>query len=135
MTSNEPDRVAAETWFLSRGLPAVLTPRARWRRLWRRSAPMLAGSAMLVVCLAIIAAAADGHPIDIDEDPTPAELVIIAMLLLVIPVTFVAGWLVGARVTSPRGRRNASTIAVLAALIVAAVHGSLGERAEGVLTT
>ncbi|MGO9386245.1 MAG: hypothetical protein ACLP4W_30345, partial [Mycobacterium sp.] len=33
---------AAESWFLERGLPSVLTRRARWRRLWPRSAPMLA---------------------------------------------------------------------------------------------
>lgn len=35
-------RDAAESWFLQRGLPAVLTRRARWRRLWSRSAPTLA---------------------------------------------------------------------------------------------
>ena len=38
---------AAESWFLERGLPSVLTRRARWRRLWQRSAPMLAAHATL----------------------------------------------------------------------------------------
>jgi hypothetical protein len=50
VTPSQPlDRAAAESWFLSRGLPSVLTRRARWRRLWRRSAPALACIATLVV--------------------------------------------------------------------------------------
>ena len=37
------DRLAAESWFLARGLPAVVTQRARVRKVWSRSAPALAG--------------------------------------------------------------------------------------------
>jgi hypothetical protein len=42
---------AAECWFLERGLPSVLTGRARWRRLFRRSAPVLAAYAALQACI------------------------------------------------------------------------------------
>ncbi|MCW2733518.1 MAG: hypothetical protein JWR13_4334, partial [Mycobacterium sp.] len=59
------DRVAAETWFLQRGLPSVLTRRARWRRLWRRSAAVLAGYATVAACITVIDIAAGGQDIDI----------------------------------------------------------------------
>jgi hypothetical protein len=35
------DRNGDEGWFLSRGMPAALTARARWRHVFARSAPAL----------------------------------------------------------------------------------------------
>ena len=54
MATRDPDRDAAESWFLTRGLPAVLTPRARARHLWSRSAPALVAYAVLVVALLVV---------------------------------------------------------------------------------
>jgi hypothetical protein len=130
------DRVAAESWFLARGLPAVLTRRGRWRRLWRRSAPLLAGTATLAVCADVIASAAGNRTIDIDidVDPTPSELVILAVLALMIPLSFLVGWLVS-RITTPRHRRLASTVAVVATLATGVHNGPNADRVEAVVAT
>ena len=95
------ERVAAESWFLERGLPGVLTRRGRWRRLWRRSAPLLAGVATVMVCAAAITLAAGNRTIDIDDDPSAVEVLILAVLGLMIPLAFLVGWLVS-RVTTAR---------------------------------
>jgi hypothetical protein len=39
MDSTIAARRAAERWFLDRGLPSVITRRARLRAIWPRSAP------------------------------------------------------------------------------------------------
>lgn len=127
------DRVAAETWFLERGLPAVLTRRARWRRLWRRSAPTLAAIATLLVCVAVITAAAGNRTVDIGHDPSVAEVVILAVLALMAPLAAVTGWLVS-RISNPRRRRLASTISVVAATATLVDQGSLTDRLDGVVT-
>lgn len=127
------DRVAAETWFLERGLPAVLTRRARWRRLWRRSAPILACAATLLVCVAVISAAAGERTIDIGEDPSVAEILILGVLALMVPLAAVAGWSVS-RIADPRRRRLASTISVVAAAVSLVDHGSLSDRLDGVFS-
>ena len=126
------DRVAAETWFLERGLPAVLTRRARWRRLWRRSAPLLASAATLMVCIAVITSAAGNRTIDIDDDPSVAEFVILAVLALMVPLAVLVGWLVS-RIDDPRHRRLASTTAVVAVAATLVHQGSMSDRLEGVL--
>ena len=60
------DRVAAETWFLSRGLPAVLRPGALVRRLWQRSAPALAGFAVFMANSMLVVTVTGQHTINID---------------------------------------------------------------------
>jgi hypothetical protein len=130
---NIPDRVAAESWFLSRGLPSVLTRRARWRRLWRRSAPMLAGVATLVVGAAVVTAAAGPTIIDIDDSPTATEWLILVVLALIVPAAFLAGWLVS-RITDPRRRQAASTIAVGAMSATALLGGSVADGLNTVVT-
>jgi hypothetical protein len=127
------DRVAAETWFLQRGLPSVLTRRARWRRLWRRSAPMLAGYATVAACVTVIGAAAGGHAVDIDDDPTPVQWLILAVLAAIAPLAVLAAWLVS-RIESPGGRRGAAWAAILVAVVCALPNASWAARVEDVVT-
>ncbi|CAN5506009.1 integral membrane protein [soil metagenome] len=112
MTSpRQPDRLAAERWFLRRGLPSVLTKRARWRRLWTRSAPALAALATLFIIGPAITLINGGGVIDIDGDPTPREWVIIALLLAALPLVFVVTRRVS-RISDDRGRTLAGGISV-----------------------
>src|ERR1700743_1994931 len=105
--SNHKAGVAAESWFLQRGLPSVLTRRARWRRLWPRSAPMLAAYATLQVCvLAVFSIVGDGD-IQITGDPTPAEWVVLGIVALALPLMALVGWLVS-RLRSTRTRTVAA---------------------------
>ncbi len=127
------DRVAAETWFLERGLPAVLTRRARWRRLWRRSAPTLAGAATLLVCIAVITAAAGNRTIDIGDDPSGSEILILTVLVLMVPLAAVVGWL-ASRIGDPRRRQQVSTLSVIAATATLIDHGSMSDRLDGVVS-
>jgi hypothetical protein len=126
--------VAAETWFLQRGLPSVLTRRARWRRLWRRSAAVLAGYATVAACITVIDIAAGGQDIDIDDDPTPTQLLILAVLAAIVPLALAVGWLVS-RIETPRGRRGAATAAVVVAVVCALPNLSWADRIEDVATT
>jgi hypothetical protein len=110
------DRVAAEQWFLRHGLPSVLTPRARWRRLGWRSAPALAALATVLAAIRVVTLASGGMEIDIDSHPTPSEWVILAVLLGVLPVAVCAAKL-ASRVVSPRGR----SVIVAVSLVVCAL--------------
>lgn len=110
------ERVAAEQWFLRHGLPSVLTPRARWRRLWWRSAPALVALTTVFVAIRIITLASGGRDIDIDAHPTPAEWVILTVLLGVAPMALGAAML-ASRVVSQRGR----SLIVAVSLIVCAL--------------
>jgi hypothetical protein len=127
------ERVAAESWFLERGLPGVLTRRGRWRRLWRRSAPLLAGVSTVVVCAGVITLAAGNRVIDIDDDPSASEILILAVLGLMIPLAFLVGWLVS-RVTDARHRRLCSTIAVVAMLAAGMLNRTNADRFDAVVT-
>jgi hypothetical protein len=111
------DRVAAEQWFLRHGLPSVLTQRARWRRLWWRSAPALAALAVVLAAFRIVTLFSGGREIDIDTHPTPAEWAILAVLLGALPVAACAAKLASC-VVSPRGR--SLTVAVSLAVCVLA---------------
>lgn len=110
------ERVAAEQWFLRHGLPSVLTQRARWRRLWWRSAPAVVALTTVFVAIRIITLASGGREIDIDAHPTPAEWVILTVLLGVAPVALGAAAL-ASRVVSQRGR----SLIVAVSLIVCAL--------------
>jgi hypothetical protein len=127
------DRVAAETWFLQRGLPSVLTRRARWRRLWRRSAPALAGYATVAAGITVIGIASGGLAIDIDDDPTPAQWLILGVLAAIVPLALLVTWLVS-RIESPRGRRNAVTAAVVVAVLCALPNATWAGRVDDVVT-
>src|SRR5215471_14066218 len=102
---------AAESWFLERGLPSVLTRRARWRRLWPRSAPMLAAYAALQACILAVYSIVGGGDIEITGKPTPAEWVVLAIVALTLPLMVLVGWLVS-RLRSGRTRAAVATISV-----------------------
>src|SRR6202012_2685828 len=85
---------AAETWFLERGLPFVLTRRARWRRLWTRAAPVVASYGALQACILAVYLITGGHDVEITGEPTTSELVVLVILGLSLPLLFVVGWLV-----------------------------------------
>lgn len=129
MTTPAPDRVAAETWFLRRGLPAVLRPGALVRRLWQRSAPALAGFAVFMTNSILVTAVTGEHTINIEGQPTRTEWFILGLLLLVAPVAAVAGWLVS-RMSLWRNRAGAAAVAV-AVCLVGAVFGGPGPRVGG----
>ncbi|MGV0046271.1 hypothetical protein ACRU13_16100 [Mycobacterium colombiense] len=108
-------RPAAESWFLERGLPSVLTRRARWRRLWTRSAPMLAAYAALQACILAVYLITGGHDVEISGEPTTSELAVLALLALALPLMAVVGWLV----SRSRSRATRTATATTAALAVA----------------
>ncbi|MUL65446.1 hypothetical protein BOO86_13290 [Mycobacterium sp. CBMA 234] len=126
MTTSATDRVAAETWFLRRGLPAVLRPGALVRRLWQRSAPALAAFAVFMANSILITAVTGHHTINIEGQPTRTEWFVLAMLLLVAPMAALAGWLVS-RISLWRSRAVAAAVAV-AICVVGAVCGGPGPR-------
>src|SRR3954470_9180213 len=108
-------RRAADAWFLDRGLPAVLRPGALVRRLWPRSAPVLAGFAVFMANSALVVTVTGKHTIDIDGHPTRTEWFVLALLVLVLPVAVLVGWLVS-RLSTVRGRSAAATVAVSIAI-------------------
>lgn len=107
---------AAERWFLDNGLPSVLRRRARWRGLWPRSAPVLAGYAALLVVGLVIHLLVGNIDIDIDGEPTPVEWVVLVVLVLTVPFVVITGWLVS-RLHSRRARFVAATSAAVVALV------------------
>ncbi|SPM36361.1 membrane protein, partial [Mycobacterium rhizamassiliense] len=103
--------VAAESWFLERGLPSVLTPRGRWRRLWPRSSPMLAAWAAVEACLLGVFFVSDGNEVFIDGTPTTRQWVLLALLAAALPLAVLFGWLVS-RVSSGRTRAAIASAAL-----------------------
>ena len=124
MTAPSPagDRVAAEQWFLRFGLPSVLTPRARWRRLWWRSAPALTALGIVFVAVRVVTVASGGGYIDIDADPTPAEWLIVGVLLVVLPLAGAGAWWTS-RLATRHARRIVLAIALVALALVDAAAG------------
>ncbi|WP_297847656.1 hypothetical protein [Mycobacterium sp.] len=126
-----PDRpaepsAAAESWFLERGLPSVLTRRARWRRLWTRSAPMLAAYAALQACLLAIYLITGGRDVEISGEPTTSEWAVLVLLALALPSMGVVGWLV----SRSRRRKARTAIAAVAVLFVASVGVAVADLAQ-----
>ncbi|MDT5180217.1 MAG: hypothetical protein QOJ95_4415, partial [Mycobacterium sp.] len=111
----------------------MLTRRARWRRLWRRSAPALAGYATVAAGITVIGIASGGLAIDIDDDPTPAQWLILGVLAAIVPLALLVTWLVS-RIESPRGRRNAVTAAVVVAVLCALPNATWAGRVDDVVT-
>src|ERR1700704_712250 len=121
-------RRAADAWFLDRGLPAVLRPGALVRRLWPRSAPVLAGFAVFMANSALVVAVTGQHTIDIDGHPTRTEWFVLALLVLVLPIAVLVGWLVS-RISTLRAKSVAATVA----MTIAIAGGILGGPSPRVL--
>jgi hypothetical protein len=121
-------RRAADAWFLDRGLPAVLRPGALVRRLWPRSAPVLAGFAVFMANSALVVAVTGRHTIDINGHPTRTEWFVLALLVLVLPIAVLVGWLVS-RIPTVPGRTVAATVATT----VAVAGGVLGGPSPRIL--
>src|SRR5208283_3540402 len=117
---------AAESWFLERGLPSVLTRRARWRRLWKRSAPMLAAYATLQACILPVYLITGGHDVEITGKPTTSELIVLVLVSLSLPLMATVGWLVS-RSRSGRARAGIATASVLVVVCVGATTGGASE--------
>jgi hypothetical protein len=107
---------AAETWFLARGLPLVLTTRARWRWLWPRSAPVLAAYATTEASELAIWAITGDRNVDIVGNPTAVEWGLLAILACTLPLAAVIGWLVS-RLSGSRTRTVAAAISMAFATI------------------
>jgi hypothetical protein len=108
-------RRAADAWFLDRGLPAVLRPGALVRRVWPRSAPALAGFAVMMANSALVVAVTGKHTIDIDGQPTRTEWFVLTLVVFVLPIAVAVGWLVS-RIATVRGRTVAATVATTVAI-------------------
>lgn len=118
MSTQQPDReqrLAAEHWFLCRGLPAVLRPGRLVRRVFARSAPALAAFAVMMAFSIVVVTVTGKHTIDIDGTPTRTEWFVLAIVVLVLPLASVIGWLVS-RTTNLRLRElvAAGSLAVAA---------------------
>lgn len=124
MTST--DRFATETWFLRRGLPAVLRPGVLVRRLWQRSAPALAVFAVFMVNSVAVVAVTGKHTVDINGHPTRTEWFVLFLLVLVTPVAAAVGWGVS-RMSSWRARAGAAAIAV-AVCLLSTISGGPDQR-------
>ena len=118
----------AESWFLDRGLPSVLTMRGRWRRLWPRSAAALAFYAAILACRVPLYLLTGRHEIQ-TERPTVAEWVVLAFIAATLPLSLLIGWLVS-RLPHKRIRTVAATIAVAVAVIAALFDEGPGELVQ-----
>jgi hypothetical protein len=116
----------AESWFLERGLPSVLTTRGRWRRLWPRSAPMLAAYATVQACGIPIYLIAGSHEVQIEREPTTAEWVVPGVIVAAIPLAAIVGWLVS-RLSHSRIRAVTATIVVVVAAVAGVIDAGPGQ--------
>ncbi|WP_082122932.1 hypothetical protein [Mycobacterium nebraskense] len=121
-----PASGAAESWFLERGLPSVLTRRARWRRLWPRSAPMLAAYATLQACILPVYLVTGGHDVEITGTPTTSEWVVLVIVGVSLPLMALVGWLV----SRSRNGWARATVATASVLVVACVSVATADAAQ-----
>jgi hypothetical protein len=95
----------ADRWFLYRGMPAVLPPRARWRHVVPRSAPALAAYATVVTALLVVYLLIGTSEVYIDGPPTPVERVVLTVIALAVPLAALsAGCCQGCTAVAPRPR-------------------------------
>ncbi len=121
MSQPEADSYAADRWFLSRGLPAVVRKSALLRRVWSRSAPALAGLAAIAANSILIVAISGEHTVDIAGRPDLAESFVLGLLALTLPAAALAGWLVS-KIESP-ARRSIAATAALAVIVLGSLIG------------
>ena len=127
MATAERHRDAAESWFLARGLPAVLRVRARWHHVWPRSAPALTAYATMVSALLVVYFLIGTSEVYIDGAPTPVERIALTVIALAVPLGALLGWLVS------RVRSLAQSVIAMVAVVVSIVArrgAELGDAAD-----
>lgn len=122
----EADSYTADQWFLSRGLPAVVHRSSLLRRLWSRSAPALAGLALIAANSVAVVALSGQHTIDIAGRPDLRQSLVLGLLAVAFPLAALAGWLVS-RIESP-GRRSVAATAALAVIVLGVLLGGPSQR-------
>jgi MFS family permease len=122
----EAESYTADRWFLSRGLPAVVHRSSLLRRLWSRSAPALAGLALIAANSVAVVAISGEHTIDIAGRPDLRESLVLGLLAVALPLAALAGWLVS-RIESP-GRRSVAATAALAVIVLGGLLGGPSQR-------
>lgn len=110
-----------ERWFLRRGLPSALPARTRWRGVLPRSAPALTAWATLMVLSTLIAIGSGGRDINIEDNPTPLQWLVLAVFFLIPPAMVMAGWLVSR--SSRAGVRTVVAVAAIVAGVLADWYG------------
>jgi hypothetical protein len=120
MTAAIAARRAAERWFLDRGLPSVITHRARSRAVWPRSAPALAAFATQAVHWLAIYFLTGENTINIDGKPTRVEWILLVILALTVPLMVTVGWIVS-RLATNRAQAIVSAVSVALAVVTAAI--------------
>lgn len=100
----EADSYTADQWFLSRGLPAVVHRSSLLRRLWSRSAPALAGLALIAANSVAVVAISGEHTIDIAGRPDLRQSLVLGLLAVALPLAALAGWLVSRIESRAAGR-------------------------------
>ena len=120
MTRTDEAHRAAERWFLDRGLPSVLTQRARLRAIWPRSAPCLAFFATLSACSTATYQLTGRH--EYGDAPIAVQRIGVAAALLALPVAAGIGWFV-ARMITDRSQAIVSTVAAVISIASGTVKG------------
>jgi hypothetical protein len=132
-TPTPDERTAAENWFLRRGLPSVLTRPSRWRRLWSRSAPALAGLVALQVAVILLSLGGERGQIRIDTTDSTRNSILIVLLIVTVPAVTLTGWAVS-RLPSERRKRDAATASVVALLVMGFFDGTSIDVVEDVVS-
>jgi hypothetical protein len=119
MTTTVAAHHAQERWFLDRGLPSVLTQRARLRAIWSRSAPFLAFSATLDVCSAATYQLTGRHEYLIGA-PIGVQRIGLAVALLALPAAAGIGWFVARKLTD-----NAQAVISAVSAVIGIASGTV----------
>lgn len=120
---------------MTRGLSSVLTNRARWRRLWPRSAPALSVFATVMLAMLVVGVAdATSRQQTDDDNPSAAQWLLIAMVAGVIPAALLVGKAVG-RITGDRQRTAAAVAAIAVSLLCDVFNGPTSRPLADIGTT
>ncbi|OBK57104.1 hypothetical protein A5656_18180 [Mycobacterium gordonae] len=115
-------------------MPSVLTTRGRWRRLWSRSAPVLAAYAGLHCWSLPVLFLTDGRQdIVIEGTPSAREWALLGLIGLAPVVMAAAGWSVS-RIANRRYRALAATAAVTIVGIVVVIESGAAHLPDTVIT-
>lgn len=87
--------------------------RGRWRHVLSRSAPVLAGWAVLMVMSFFVMWASGGTDVDTDDDTGVLALLAVVVLFLIVPAVVAVIWAVS-RMTSTAGRRIVAAVSIVA---------------------